>query len=1571
MQLSMKIISSGVCFLLLAAGLNFEARAQSAVSPLSVANETPNSYNCDVYRWIDSAGKQRTAALARNNAADPGGSHGGVLYQYRFTPAGAATERVISATGANGWNGYGFVVNHNSNDGAYVSTGTTGTYTNVFTGRHHAIHQFKLTYSINSVNTTATIHWYFATGQDNPVYAITFDTSAAGAGGITGFTVDSRAPYGDLQFGGDGSNPNVSGVAWGDKYKFFTRDEPVTPQSRWDYTQTNTVPYTQMWITSPDAEMGAVQTLSWLQHNTGGTWFTPNWGHTSENRVDSGSDFGAWMMPANWQWPYQLNQYEMMDNTSPTASKRCAWGLMYGAVGSTSYDGYGYEAKFSGHPYQSYSVATVIGLHSASAVQAQVTRTERMLAAALTANTGTLVTAGPGGAGRTDSVTYAKTGYNATYGAYELTAAAGAFSTTLTAAGAIKNPTFIIHGMGGVPSQLSLDGTTLVADQGYYASYDSASQTVWLTVATNWNGSHILASGAGVPPAVTVSVAPATVTLGRGVNTNFTATVTFATNTAVTWAVVEAGGGSVTAAGVYTAPTALGTYHVRATCVADATKSAEAAISVVVPTVAIAPATIALAPSGNTTFIATVTRATNTAVTWAVVETGGGSISTSGLYTAPATLGTYHVRATCIADPTISTTATVTVANLTPTYTYIYQSGLQGGWGNAGWGSTVNFAASTLGHTGTATAEVTIPNAWEGLAIGDISNWQNNTYHYLSDVTTIEFDIYPHSGSTSFENMQFELDDNASGTCDQPTIVSLIPNWATMTDAQRYNNWHHVTVNLASLHAQFDRFLTVVFFKMSDTGTPHFRLADIRMGSVPDVTAPVITLGTPTVAYDQLTLPFTTDESATYRVEYGYGDYAQTFTGPATGATSHSAVLTGLTRGATLQYRIIAADHAGNAAVLTGSAVITDPPPPTNATVTITANPAATRAISPWIYGANFYQDYSGVTRNLCLNRQGGNRWTAYNWENNASNAGNDWYHHNDEYLSSSSTPGEALRPLIVDDRAANRASLITVQMQGYVAADKNGDDVTTVTPMATRLATRFKQVVYKKPVATAGAFTTTPATNDANVYMDEFVWAMNQLVPGGIYTDTNKPTMLLLDNEPELWGSTHDEIQTGLITPADYITKTIALSRAIKDVAPTVTIFGPVHYGFNGIYNWQSSAGFSDTNWFTDKYLADMKAASDAYGKRLVDVYNFNWYSEATAGGNRVIGFTGTTLTDDQIQAIVQCPRSLWDATYTENSWITQVTQNPIRLLPRLQAKIDAIWPGTKLGITEWNCGGNNHIAGAIAIADNLGIFGQYGVFEASLWPLGTVTSSTFDGAAFKMYRDFDGALGSFGDISIPTASSDTAKVATYISRDSATPGRYVIVAINRSNAAQAVGFNGLDIAGTAKLYRLSGASTTPAAVGTATVNLTNWIVALPAYTITTIEITAAQANYAAWRAAGFGTNAANDAISGPAADPDHVGMPNFLRYAFNLNARGPVGSATTMGTTGTGAQRYLTLAFDRRAAGTDLSYIVEGSTNLVNWSTVTTYTPGSPTRVTAQDNVSFGSATRHFLRVRVLPVP
>ena len=80
---------------------------------------------------------------------------------------------------------------------------------------------------------------------------------------------------------------------------------------------------------------------------------------------------------------------------------------------------------------------------------------------------------------------------------------------------------------------------------------------------------------------IRVAVTPDAATIKVGASQTLSASVTGTSKTQVTWSVDESGGGSVTTAGVYTAPAVAGTYHVRATSVYDKKKSAAATINVV------------------------------------------------------------------------------------------------------------------------------------------------------------------------------------------------------------------------------------------------------------------------------------------------------------------------------------------------------------------------------------------------------------------------------------------------------------------------------------------------------------------------------------------------------------------------------------------------------------------------------------------------------------------------------------------------------------------------------------------------------------------------------------------------------------------------------------------------------------------------------------------------------------------------------------------------------------------------------------------------------------------------------
>ena len=81
----------------------------------------------------------------------------------------------------------------------------------------------------------------------------------------------------------------------------------------------------------------------------------------------------------------------------------------------------------------------------------------------------------------------------------------------------------------------------------------------------------------------------------------------------------------------------------------------------------------------------------------------------------------------------------------------------------------------------------------------------------------------------------------------------------------------------------------------------------------------------------------------------------------------------------------------------------------------------------------------------------------------------------------------------------------------------------------------------------------------------------------------------------------------------------------------------------------------------------------------------------------------------------------------------------------------------------------------------------------------------------------------------------------------------------------------------------------------------------------------------------------------AGPSADPDGDGVRNLVEYAFNLSPlvddrsslpQFSLQSHTVSNIAGT----YLTVQFPRQMGGTNLTYVLEGSPNLLNWSPVCT---------------------------------
>jgi hypothetical protein len=467
--------------------------------------------------------------------------------------------------------------------------------------------------------------------------------------------------------------------------------------------------------------------------------------------------------------------------------------------------------------------------------------------------------------------------------------------------------------------------------------------------------------------------------------------------------------------------------------------------------------------------------------------------------------------------------------------------------------------------------------------------------------------------------------------------------------------------------------------------------------------------------------------------------------------------------------------------------------------------------ISRFIYGVNFVErgtsppgagPWFGATvpPEVTLTRFGGNRLSAFNWETGASNVGQDgngsWS--NDRFLVHSGNGaweygdgvGDGTTGRVAAARRQGRAVLLTIPMLGWVAGDApSGPLDTTTANRPTRLARHFIRSVAAK----GAPFTLAPSQADGVVYQDELAHLVDTRFPGAV-SDPRAPVFFELDNEPDLWPETHAEVVNARWTYDAFADTSAAYARAIKAAAPGAMVFGPAVATYTGLvagdryhHGWIDDPQHGRAN-FLNVYLDRMRASSNAAHRRLLDVVDVHWYpAVSTQGGG--IGNDNARQDSAMIDARLQAPRSLWDSTYTERSWVAELIGGPVRLIPRLREQIAGHFPGTKLAITEYYYGRGGDISGGLAQADLLGVFGRERLFAAALWANGNVYAPPYNGdgrqafayifAAFRLFLNYDGDGARFGDTGVAAYASDPMRASVYATLDTA--GRVTIIAINK----------------------------------------------------------------------------------------------------------------------------------------------------------------------------------------------
>jgi hypothetical protein len=194
----------------------------------------------------------------------------------------------------------------------------------------------------------------------------------------------------------------------------------------------------------------------------------------------------------------------------------------------------------------------------------------------------------------------------------------------------------------------------------------------------------------------------------------------------------------------------------------------------------------------------------------------------------------------------------------------------------------------------------------------------------------------------------------------------------------------------------------------------------------------------------------------------------------------------------------------------------------------------------------------------------------------------------------------------------------------------------------------------------------------------------------------------------------------------------------------------------------------------FIEYYLQQFAAYQTAHSVRLLDYLDLHTYFAATYNGSGV-AFNPAGDTGEQ-QARLNSTRVFWDPTYTDpnepqpnyitDSNYTSSCTTPLQapqLIPMAKGWVAKDYPGTKVAFTEFNWGGQEHINGALAQADILGIFGAYGLDMATLWGPPDPTTQVPGLMAYEIYRNYDGKDSVFGNTSLASTSANQGQISVY----------------------------------------------------------------------------------------------------------------------------------------------------------------------------------------------------------------
>ncbi len=393
----------------------------------------------------------------------------------------------------------------------------------------------------------------------------------------------------------------------------------------------------------------------------------------------------------------------------------------------------------------------------------------------------------------------------------------------------------------------------------------------------------------------------------------------------------------------------------------------------------------------------------------------------------------------------------------------------------------------------------------------------------------------------------------------------------------------------------------------------------------------------------------------------------------------------------------------------------------TPATVKIDAS-ADKKLVSPYIYGKNGCvtdNKYAGTLtpaeqKDVNLAKEAGQRFARLNDGNNASkynwklglSSHPDWY--NNVYSHDWTATVMRLRDHLPDMQA-----MFAFQLSGYVAKtdDYNFNDYEyNKSQWWTGVNQNLAGGGTPKSTGTKAA-----VEGDYRLYLQE--WPADSTVALLDYWqndkgfDMDKLQYWSMDNEPEIWNGTHDDLPLKF-TADEFIEKYIEVAKKAKALNPDIKLCGPVAANEWQWFKFGNESLKIDGRYYCwleyfIKRIADEQKAS---GVRLLDVFDLHWYP-----------------TDKSFEAQMELHRVFFDAKYPYTSanglntinggWDVSFNE---KIFARVNSWLDEHFGeghGITLALTETAFPSDDPTTVALIYANFLGTFMENGVEIFSPW--------------------------------------------------------------------------------------------------------------------------------------------------------------------------------------------------------------------------------------------------------------